>query len=416
MKKILLFISVILLANISVEAKDYAKIQIQEMKKAQKYNTTARYYEDYTSTDNNLDKIDIKDPKLLTLSGYEQIPSDKFKEKIAKDNQKYEKIKSAFMKHKTDNFNVQGYGSDYYKIYRVAERLIRANNFDYINWKITLANNSSFNAAAYETNSITINTGALDTLSSNEDALALLIGHEMAHAQLGHLIRLGRYNEQISHALRSQSLLLYIIQKRRALSADKKMEYAADTNGAIYAARAGYDLSKAKETLSIINTLSSGYEFNQTHPNGKNRLRNYAETRKDFLEEEWSKQGAYNIYKSDVLPVSLSSDRKSIVIEKAKGKTEANSYKTEDAVDMFTRLAYKSYLRGDFKRAEKFFGSVLDIDKSNPMVYLYFSYTEECLYKQTGNAKYLENAKIFAAYAQKLAPDNKYIKEQVEAL
>ena len=83
---------------------------------------------------------------------------------------------------------------------------------------------------------------------------------------------------------------------------------------------------------------------------------------------------------------------------------------------MLTRYAYKSYLNGDFKNAEKYWGKLLDLDKNNPIAYLYFSYTEECLYKKTGNARYLQNAKDFASYAQRLDANNKFIKEQVESL
>ena len=120
------------------------------------------------------------------------------------------------------------------------------------------------------------------------------------------------------------------------------------------------------------------------------------------------KQGAYNIYKSEVLKPRLSSDRKSLVIEKNTAKTQSEAYSTETPVDLYTRYAYKSYLSGDFNKAE--------LDKKNPVAYLYFSYTEEYLYKKTGKKKYLENAKAFANYAQKLAPSNKYIQEQVDAL
>ena len=40
----------------------------------------------------------------------------------------------------------------------------------------------------------------------------------------------------------------------------------------------------------------------------------------------------------------------------------------------------------------------------------------ENLYKQTDNEKYLELAKEFASYAKTVAPDNKYVKEQILAL
>ena len=194
------------------------------------------------------------------------------------------------------------------------------------------------------------------------------------------------------------------------------MEYAADTVGAQLAARAGYDLAKAKETLSFIYTMDNDHEFSSTHPTGKHRLENYAESRKYFMEEEMKKQGVYNLYNSEVLKPRLSSDRKSLIIEKSESKAKEESYCAETPVDLYTRYAYKSYLNGDFKKAEEYFGKLLELSKNNPVAYLYFSYTEEYLYKKTGKKKYLENAKAFASYAQKLDPENKFINEQVDSL
>ena len=123
MKKIVCAVALCLLFNSSVYAKDYAKIQIREMEKAQKYNTTDRYYADY-SKDCAVNSANIKDPKLIHLSGYTTISADKLKAKEASDNIQYAQIKSALIKKKTDNYNVQAYGEDFYKVYRVAEKII----------------------------------------------------------------------------------------------------------------------------------------------------------------------------------------------------------------------------------------------------------------------------------------------------
>ena len=413
MKKIVCAVALCLLFNSSVYAKDYAKIQIREMEKAQKYNTTDRYYADY-SKDCAVNSANIKDPKLIHLSGYTTISADKLKAKEASDNIQYAQIKSALIKKKTDNYNVQAYGEDFYKVYRVAEKIIRANNLDYMNWRMVFSKDNSFNASSSETNCITIHAGAYDSLSANDDALALLIGHEIAHSILGHQVRASKYIHQINSfpedsALRAIAIKAYV-------SDSKKMEYAADTVGAQLAARAGYDLAKAKETLSFIYTMDNDHEFSSTHPTGKHRLENYAESRKYFMEEEMKKQGVYNLYNSEVLKPRLSSDRKSLIIEKSESKAKEESYCAETPVDLYTRYAYKSYLNGDFKKAEEYFGKLLELSKNNPVAYLYFSYTEEYLYKKTGKKKYLENAKAFASYAQKLDPENKFINEQVDSL
>lgn len=416
MKKIVMLMVLSLVFSSTCYAKDYAKIQLKELQKSQKYDATNKYYADYSKPSQAEVGFEIKDPKLIKLKGYEYVSPEKLKAKRAEDNLEYMKIKSALCGKKVDNYNAQAYGEDFYKIYKVAERIIRANNLDYLNWKITVEKDTSFNASSGEMNSITINTGAYDTFSTNEDALALLIGHEIAHSVLGHYARTAKHIRRMNRCYNAGSPLAYVVAKRRFISDSKKMEYAADATGAILVARANYDLKNAKDLISFLNTFDDGSEFYDTHPNAQHRLENYEDSRRNFLESEWHKQGVYNMYKSNVLVPKLSSDRKSIVISKTPGKTEENSYKNERVSDMLTRYAYKSYLNGDFKKAEEYWGKLLDLDKNNPIAYLYFSYTEECLYKKTGNEKYLQNAKDFASYAQRLDSKNKYIKEQIESL
>ena len=109
-----------------------------------------------------------------------------------------------------------------------------------------------------------------------------------------------------------------------------------------------------------------------------------------------------------------SSNRNSIIIGRA--KTQKGFYMAESPQDMYLRYGYKSYLSGDFRESIKYFKNYLKSDKSNYAVYLYISYAYEGLYKKTEKSGYLDSAKEFADYAQKLAPENEYVKEQVSDL
>ena len=100
-----------------------------------------------------------------------------------------------------------------------------------------------------------------------------------------------------------------------------------------------------------------------------------------------------------------------------KNKTPKKAYyRPESPLDMYLRYGYKSYVAGDFKDAIKYFKDYLKLDKSNYAVYLYISYAYEYLYKQNSSEGDLKSAKEFADYAKSLAPENKYVKEQVLAL
>ena len=45
-----------------------------------------------------------------------------------------------------------------------------------------------------------------------------------------------------------------------------------------------------------MNTMGNAADSHSTHPNPKDRLASYDENRKYFMDEEWVKQGRYNIY------------------------------------------------------------------------------------------------------------------------
>ena len=415
MKKIIaLCMACFLIQNTSF-AKDYAKLQIKEMKKSQEYSATNKYFADYSDANKPMN-FTIKDPKLIKLGGYEEIPTDKYKAKIAKDNLEYKKISNYLASKKVNEYHMQAYGEDFYHIYRIAERIIRANNLDFVNWRLSIVPDIDFNAYNSQTNSVVITTGAYDTLKGNDDALAMLLGHEFAHGLLGHQAEEAKYIAKIERAKRVGSYSAYLIAKKRWMAVSRDNEFSADVEGAKLALKAGYDLTKAKETISFLNTQAYADEINQTHPSNEKRLKNFEENRKYFMESDWEKQGKYNIYNSEVLPCEKSSHRNSISINRGNLKSKNSYYHPEDAEQIYLRFGYKSYVNGEFKDAIKYFSDYLKINKGNYAVYLYTSYAYEALYKQNQNEKDLERAKEFAKYASQIRPDDKYVKEQILAL
>lgn len=416
MKKILILALTLVVMTANSEAKDYAKLHIKEMQQAQKYGATKTYFEDYAPEKVTTVNFSIKDPKLIKIGGYKDITDANYNAKIAKDNIEYAKISNFLLTRKIDNYNTQAYGEDFYKVYRIAEKLIRANNLDFINWRIVIDTDKDFNAFSSNTNCITINTGAYDTLANNEDALALVIAHELAHSALGHIARDAELYKNLERAERINNFWYYIYHKKKLYRESKKMEFAADAEGAKFALKAGYDLDKAKETLSFINTTGNADDSRSFHPKPKERLKSFEENRKYFLDEEWIKLGRYNIYNSSVLDCVKSSDRHSITIARSTRKTASQAYQPETPEQLYLRFGYKSYINGEFKKSIDYFKEYLSLDKSNYAVYLYISYAYEALYKQTTKENYLQSAKEFADYSKRLEPNNKYVKEQVLAL
>ena len=416
MKKFIVLSLICFLVQNTAQAKDYAQQYLKEMKKSQKYSATSNYFEDSVSKQAESKPEKLKDPKLVKIGNYKEISNADYKAKIAKDNAKYKEVSKFLTSRKVDDYNVQAYGEDFYKIYRIAEKIIRANKLDFINWRLVVEVDSSFNAYTSETNSIAIHTGAIDTLINNEDALALLIGHEIAHSMLGHKARKQEIFVKLDKIQRICSQEVYMINYRKFAAESRKMEFTADTEGAILAARAGYDLDKAKETLAYINTLGNANDGLSTHPKPEDRIKSLAENRKYFLEEEWAKQGKYNIYNSNVLTCQKSSSRNSLTILRGELSGPEAYYSLESPDQMYLRYGYKSYLNGEYKDAVKYLKKSIDENKGNFVAHLYASYANEYLYKQTGKDKFLKLAKEYAYSAKNLAPDNEFVKEQILAL
>lgn len=427
MKKYLSAILVCLLSVNIVCAKDYAKLQIKEMKHAQKYGTTQKYLNNNIvapQTEIAVSNRGLKDPKLIKLGNYEKIDEQSYNQKLEKDDESYKKIAKSFGIRTIDNYNAQAKGEDYYKIYRVAERIIRANKLDYMNWRIGVYRDAD-NPNAYSTNMnyIAISTSIYDTFSKNDDALAMLIGHEMGHALLGHQQRItptiNRMNRKykLAKSGNSAAIIAYKAMERKYLIDSKNMEYAADLEGAKLAAKAGYDLNEGAELLSFLNTLPTPGDYWSDHPDAAKRIQNFKENRKYFMEDEWAEIGKYNIYNSDVLDVNLSSDRKSIVISAPENKfAKEQYYNPETPEDIYLRFGYKSYLNSEFQKSLKYFEDFFSVNQNYVPAYLYASYSAEALYNQKKNDKYLELAKEYIKKAKQLEPENKYILEQEQIL
>ncbi len=426
MKKIVILALALIVSFQFVEAKDYAKMQIKEMKHAQKYATTQKVLQ------NNNQKIgqiapkysgNIKDPHIMKFGNYEKIPKTKYDEKLKKDEAKYEEYAVQLGKKHSKYYTTQADAEDFYKVYRIAEKLIRANKLDYMNWRICLKKSvDGPNAYSTGSNLIVITTSLFDTFKNNDDALAMVIGHEMGHALLGHYQRTNQLyakmqrQKAIARTGNYVSAIAYQGMKRKYLIDSKNMEYAADVEGAKLAMHAGYSLNDGADVLKFISLYDIDTEYRNDHPNSDKRLENLNENAK-YFPVDWKDMGEYNIYNSDVLPVQLSSDRKSIVITSSAKQQSGNNYYTPETMpEVYARFGYMYYVNGEFAKSVEYFNELFKIDQSNASAYLYASYASEYLYKNTGDSKFLKQAKEFANKAYSLDSENKYIKEQVEAL
>lgn len=427
MKKILaIFLSMVLIQSIST-ARDYTKLQKREIEHAQKYGSTNRYFENYNTNDYyNKKQFRVKDPKIIKLgTNYNVIPDDVYKTKLSSDEEEYETYEKQFKKVTWMNYNSQAQGRDYYRVYRVAERIIRANRLDYQSWRIAISRDTaSFNAFSTESNCIVLNTSVIDTFIDNDDALAMIIGHELGHLLLGHLQRsVPDYSrlDRMERLAKAGNLPAYIhssVLSRKILIDSKNMEYAADIEGAKLVSKAGYDLSKCSTALSFMETIGHDRrDYHSNHPDMRKRIESFNQNRAYFPTEIWKETGRYNIYKTNVLKVTASSDRASIVISPSEGDINPTVfYRPETMEELYTRFGYTAYLNGEFKKSLENFNKLFEIGSQNASAYLYASYSAEELYKKTNDEKYHKKAIYYINQAKQFDTNNKYINEQAESL
>ena len=430
MKKILILLMVCLFCANFASARDYAQLQIKEMRHAQKYNTTQKFFYNQDKILNNFNYYTskpnqntyIKNPNIFKLPDYHEIDEAKYQAKLKADDKIYNQYKKSIFKGEIFSYNAKANGEDYYKIYRIAERIIRANKLDYINWRFGIYKDAeTINAYSVGENYIALSTSIYDTFNNNDDALALIIGHEIAHTVLGHAQRkqdILRSMNSLNNMYRAGDIsakTIYAVRAQQYLTDSKNMEYAADVEGAKLALKAGYNLDDSVDVLSVFNT---GYDipgYKTDHPTNNKRIENFYENRKYFLEDQWAQIGKYNIMNSEVMPVKLSSDRKSLTISKThETKPKENYYNVESMEDVYLRFAYKSYLNGEFKKSAKYFKQYFELNKINAIAYLYASYNSEAIYKILQRSNAIADAKDYINSAYNIDKNNEYIKEQYE--
>lgn len=427
MKKLfIVFLSMVFVSTCAI-ARDYTKIQKKEMGHAQKYGSTNRYFGNYNQNVEFANrKPTVKDPKIIKLgAAYTVINDYDYKAKLESDEEKYAEYEKQFKKVTWTNYNSQAQGRDYYRVYRVAERLIRANRLDYQPWRIAiLRNTNEYNAYSTAGNLVALYTSAIDTLIDNDDALAILIGHELGHLLLGHSLRkapdYARLNRVKTLAKAGNVLAptCAAVLQRKMLIDSKNMEYAADIEGAKLAAKAGYDLNKCAQELSFMETLPhTRGDFYSDHPAPERRTESFNQNRRYFPIEVWKDMGKYNIYNTDVLKVAASSDRASIVISASESNNNPGVfYRPETTEEMYVRFGYTAYLNGEFKKSLENFEELFNNGTQNASAYLYASYAAEELYKLTKDEKYYTKAVNYVNQAKSFEPNNKYINEQLNFL
>lgn len=183
----------------------------------------------------------------------------------------------------------------YYKNKRVS------NNLDNYQWEFNLVDNKEVNAWCMPGGKVVVYTGLL-AVTQNETALAIVLGHEITHAVLGH------GNERMSQQMAAQGLgalggvalggntqavnifnSVYGLgaQYGQLLPNSRKQELEADHYGLIFAASAGYNPQMALEFWTRMANLGNNQKppaFLSDHPSDEERIQKIREIMPEALQ------------------------------------------------------------------------------------------------------------------------------------
>lgn len=229
----------------------------------------------------------------VAITGRNQLNNIPDSEMLSSSFQQYDEFMSA-NKQSADSKNSEMVKQVGLKVAQAVQTYFAANNIkaelNGYRWEFNLIESPDINAWCMPGGKVVVYTGILP-LTQNESGLAVVMGHEIAHAVAKHgnermsqmlLTQLG--GMALSEALSSQpeqtrSLWLgaYGIgaQVGVILPFDRTQESEADRLGLVFMAMAGYDPNVAVgfwERMAAKNNGQAPPEFLSTHPSDKTRI------------------------------------------------------------------------------------------------------------------------------------------------
>jgi predicted Zn-dependent protease len=223
----------------------------------------------------------------------QQVPVTGRTQRVAMSDQQQEQLGAQVYDQtlQQEQANIITEGAQFEMVQRVAERIAQVGAVDKpeFDWEFSLVDKDEANAFCLPGGKIVVYTGLLD-VAKTDDELAIVVGHEVAHAVAEHgaerIFREELTNRAIGAASgavaddpqRYQQIAALLgagAQIGLNLPWSRSQESEADHIGLIYAARAGYDPRSAIGFWQKMERASKGQappEYLSTHPSSGRRV------------------------------------------------------------------------------------------------------------------------------------------------
>ncbi|MDJ0516197.1 MAG: M48 family metalloprotease [Trichodesmium sp. MO_231.B1] len=271
---------------------------------------------------------------------------------------------------------------DLYALYRILERIARANKLDEKPWRIVIVPKYNINAFATDVNLIAIYNGLLDQLAGDASAIACVVAHEMGHHTEKHIAlapvekvalieqiqqetqqevlaekqdaqteatgmsiggsaarifggRAGRLggsvlgNASRQRLKESQEKINEIVAQKieeleQTLAEEsRKREFEADEVGYLYSAKAGFEPEGCLRAMKVLAQTPSA-EFDTTHPAVPKRIEALKDLMVKFPATSLAEEGKALISETKPLTYDLSKDGASLRVNSSRGGSSAD--------------------------------------------------------------------------------------------
>ncbi|MFQ4140875.1 M48 family metallopeptidase [Chlorogloeopsis sp. ULAP02] len=159
---------------------------------------------------------------------------------------------------------------------RIGQRLVRSSDCSQIPFRFYVVQDSSINAFATTGGYVYVHTGLIRA-ADNEDQLASVIAHEIAHICNDDVVNRLRQTQLVQGAaslagLNRSQLAAVAYKVAVDLPNSREAEFRADAKGLQYLTAAGYDPNAMPAFLRKLVSRSSTPAFLSTHPNTQERI------------------------------------------------------------------------------------------------------------------------------------------------
>lgn len=185
---------------------------------------------------------------------------------------------------------------DWYVVYRITDRIARANALDRTPWRVNVVPEYQINAFAGELNLIAVYSGILDQLVDSSSAVACIVGHEMAHHVKRHTAVGEAEKAELIEKMRAEATT-EVAQEKDSARRDKTASNVGSTVGKA----AGYALGGIGSLVGGASSDMIEKRSEERQKTSEERIEQIVNEKKAKLEAELAEKSRRQEFEADEL-------------------------------------------------------------------------------------------------------------------